>query len=242
MLPDMLGALLTAYTLLELGVCMVIWVPLLGAVRLRHGRDPARRVTGRWLRRFGRTTTRLSPLWRISIDGQVPDDISHRAYVVVANHQSNLDPFLLSHLPWDMRWIAKQELFRIPVIGSLLRLSGDIPLRRGDSESVRRMVAECRETLDRGLSVMMFPEGTRSRDGSLGAFKDGAFRIAIEAQVPVLPIAIEGTREGLPAGGWRLGKVRARARVLQPVPTAGLGPADVEWLRDTVRTRIASAF
>jgi len=123
---------------------------------------PGRRVTGRWLRRFGRTTTRLSPLWRISIDGQVPDDISHRAYVVVANHQSNLDPFLLSHLPWDMRWIAKQELFRIPVIGSLLRLLGDIPLRRGDSESVRRMVAECRETLDRGLSVMMFATRARS--------------------------------------------------------------------------------
>ena len=114
------------------------------------------------MRRFGRTTTRLSPLWRISIDGQVPDDISHRAYVVVANHQSNLDPFLLSHLPWDMRWIAKQELFRIPVIGSLLRLLGDIPLRRGDSESVRRMVAECRETLDRGLSVMMFATRARS--------------------------------------------------------------------------------
>jgi len=238
----MRGGLLSAFTLLELGVCLAAWVPILGAVRLTHGQDPTRRVRGRWLRRLGRTTTTLSPLWHTSIEGPVPDDIAHRAYVVVANHQSNVDPFLLSHLPWDMRWVAKQELFRVPVVGTLLRLGGDIPLRRKDGESVREMMAECRRTLDAGLPVMMFPEGTRSRDGSLGAFKEGAFRLAIEAQVPVLPVAIDGTRDCLPKGTWRPGPARIRMRVLPPLSTQGLGPDDVAGLKDAARSRIAGAW
>ncbi len=234
--------MLSAYTLLEFVVCMTAWVPLMGAVHVRHHRDPIPRVPGRWLRRLARTTTRLSPLWRMSIEGRAPSDIASRAYVVVANHESNLDPFLLAHLPWDMRWVAKQELFRIPVMGALLRLSGDIPVRRGDGDSVRGMLARCRETLSGGLPVMMFPEGTRTRDGHLGRFKDGAFRLAIESHVPVLPIAIEGTRGALAAGSWRFGDARARARVLDPVATDGLGPTDVRWLRDEVRSRIAAAL
>lgn len=221
---------------------MAAWVPLMRAVHVRHRRDPTPRVPGRWLRRLARTTTRLSPLWRMSIEGRAPDDIAHRAYVVVANHESNLDPFLLAHLPWDMRWVAKHELFRIPVIGALLRLSGDIPVRRGDGDSVRSMLAGCRETLGRGLSVMIFPEGTRAREGRLGVFKDGAFRLAIESRVPVLPIAIDGTRHCLPAGSWRLGDARARALVLEPIATEGLGPEDVAWLRDQARSRIAAAL
>jgi len=237
----MRDALLSSYTLLEFGLCVAAWVPLMGAVHVRHRRDPTPRVPGRWLRRLARTTTRLSPL-RMSIEGRAPEDIARRAYVVVANHESNLDPFLLAHLPWDMRWVAKRELFRIPVIGALLRLSGDIPLRRGDGDSVRRMFAGCRETLGRGLSVMIFPEGTRARDGMLGPFKDGAFRLAIESHVPVLPIAIDGTRECLAAGSWRFGDARARAQVLEPVSTENLGPDDVAWLRDEARSRIAAAL
>jgi 1-acyl-sn-glycerol-3-phosphate acyltransferase len=193
------------------------------------------------MRRFGRVATRLSGLWRFSVEGEVPADIDSHSYVVVANHMSTADPFLLSFLPWDMRWVAKEELFRIPLTGWLLRLSGDIPLRRGDGQSVKEMMAACRETLDAGLPVMIFPEGTRSRDGELQPFKDGAFRLAIEAQVPVLPIAIEGTRDCRPKGSWWFGRARAKARILAPVATRGLGAGDVARLRETVRDRIAQA-
>jgi 1-acyl-sn-glycerol-3-phosphate acyltransferase len=141
-----------------------------------------------------------------------------------------------------MRWVAKEEMFRVPVVGTIMRLSGDIALRRGKGESVRAMFAECRRTLDAGLSIMIFPEGTRSRDGRMLPFKDGAFELAIEAQVPVLPIAIEGTRTCMPKGSRWLGDARATARVLRPIPTAGLGPGDVARVRDAARAQIAAAL
>ncbi len=227
-----------AYTYLELAACMLAWLPLLAVAHARHRRDAAPRIEGRWLRRMARVTTRLSGMWRFSVEGNAPADIGNRAYVVVANHTSTADPFLLSFLPWDMRWVAKEELFRIPVTGWLLRLSGDIPLRRGDGDSVKEMMAACRATLAAGLPVMLFPEGTRSHDGKLQPFKDGAFRLAIEAQVPVLPVAIEGTRDCRPKGSLWFGRARATARILAPVPTRGLGQSDVGRLREAVRERI----
>jgi 1-acyl-sn-glycerol-3-phosphate acyltransferase len=87
---------------------------------------------------------------------------------------------------------------------------------------------------------MIFPEGTRSRDGRLQAFKDGAFLLAVEAQVPVLPVVVSGTRECRPKGSLWFGRARAVARVLEPIATAGLAPADVPRLREQVRARIAA--
>ena len=230
------------YTYLEFAACLGAWVPILGVVHALHRHDATPRATGRWLRRMGRTAVRLSPLWKFSVEGTAPVDIAQRAYVVVANHASNADPFLLSFLPWDMRWVAKEEMFRVPVVGTVMRLSGDIALRRGQRESVREMMAECRRTLDRGLSVMFFPEGTRTRDGSLLPFKDGAFELAVEAQAPVLPVAIEGTRACMPKGSRWPGAARASSRVLQPISTAGLGPADVARVRDAAKAEIAAAL
>ena len=237
----MRNALRGSYTYLELAACMVAWLPILAALRTRHRHDCVPRVEGRWMRRFGRVSTRLSGMWQFSVEGKAPRDIGTHPYVVVANHLSMADPFLLSFLPWDMRWVAKEELFRVPLTGWLLRLSGDIPLRRGDGDSVREMMAACRSTLDAGLSVMLFPEGTRSRDGGIQPFKDGAFRLAIDAQVPVLPIAIDGTRDCRPKGSWWFGPARATARILDPVPTRGLTEGDVASLKEEVRGRIASA-
>lgn len=230
-----------ALTYAEFAACTAAFIPLLAAARLRSIRDPTRRVAGRWLRMFGRLTSTLTPLWQFSVQGRPPRDIDGRAYVVVSNHESNADPFLLSSLPWDMRWIAKEELFELPVIGVLMHLGGDIPLRRGERESVVEVMAACRSTLDHGLSVMFFPEGTRTRDGRLGAFKDGAFRLAIEAGAPVLPIAIAGTRDCLRKGSATLGEARAIARILPPLETRQLSTRDVDWLRDRAREQIARA-
>jgi 1-acyl-sn-glycerol-3-phosphate acyltransferase len=235
-------AVLGSYTYLEFAACIGAFLPLVVAARVRHRNDDVPRVPGRWLRRMGRVATKLSPIWRFGVRGDAPADIDARAYVVVSNHASNADPFLLSHLPWDMRWIAKEELFRIPVVGWLLKASGDIAVRRGDVDSARRMLDEAKQTLERGLSVMIFPEGTRSRDGKLQRFKDGAFKLAIEAQVPILPIAIEGTRDCLRKGSMGLGEANAHATILEPIPTHGMGPADVDRLRDMARAKIAAAL
>jgi 1-acyl-sn-glycerol-3-phosphate acyltransferase len=234
-------ALVGAYCYAEFGACLTAWLPILAGSRVLHRNDPVPRIPGRWLRRMARVSTRLSPLWTFEVRGAAPADIDSCAYVVVCNHESNADPFLLSWLPWDMRWVAKQELFRIPLSGWALALSGDIPLRRGDAGSVRAMMTECRRTLQAGLSVMMFPEGTRSADGAMRAFKDGAFELAIEAGVPVLPLALTGTRACMPKGSPWFGDARAVVRVLDPISTNGMSRADVPRLREDARRRIAVA-
>jgi 1-acyl-sn-glycerol-3-phosphate acyltransferase len=235
-------ALLEGYTYLGFAACMVAFLPVVAAACVRHRDDAVPRVPGRRLRQMGRVATRLSPIWRFHVKGRAPADIRSRAYVVVSNHASNADPFLLSHLPWDMRWIAKEELFKVPVVGWLLKMSGDIAIRRGDGDSIRKMLAEAKETLDGGLSVMIFPEGTRSRDGRVQRFKDGAFKLAIDAQVPVLPIAIDGTRDCMPKKSMGLGRARAHATILEPIETAGMGPSDLARLREMARARIATAL
>ena len=199
------------YTYAEFFSCAVGFLPCMALSQLRHRADCTRRIQGRWMRRFGRTSSRLTPVWRFSTDGAPPPDIFERGYVVVSNHESTADPFLLSFLPWDMRWVAKEEIFKLPLLGWLMHLSGDIPLKRGQRESVKTMMAECQKTLRAGMPVMMFPEGTRSPDGKLLPFKDGAFRLAIEAEVPILPVAIAGTRTCRPKGSLWFGQSRAHA-------------------------------
>ncbi len=235
-------ALTGLYSYAEFGACVAAFLPIMAVSSIRHRGDPTQRMPGRWMRRLGRATGALSPLWKFTIEGERPADIEHRGYVVIANHESLADPFLLSWLPWDMRWIAKEELFRPPLVGWAMRLSGDIPLRRGEGESVRAMLAECERALAGGISVMMFPEGTRSSDGSLGAFKDGAFALALRARVPVLPIAVAGTRQMRPKGSKWFGKAHACAKILEPVVTDAMSQGDLPVLRERCREAIASAL
>jgi len=235
-------AVLGLYSYAEFFAKIAIFLPVLGISSFRHRGDPTQRMPGRWMRRFGRATSRASPIWKFSVEGDAPADIATRGYVVVANHESTADPFLLSFLPWDMRWVAKEELFHLPVIGWLMRFSGDIPLRRGDRASVEKMMGEARAALSLGQSIMMFPEGTRSASGELGPFKDGAFLLALEANAPILPVALAGTRDCRPKGSLWFGEARAIARVLEPIATGGLGPTEAATVRDEARRRIAAAL
>jgi 1-acyl-sn-glycerol-3-phosphate acyltransferase len=163
-------------------------------------------------------------------------------FVVVANHQSLLDIVMLSGMPREMKWVAKDELFRIPWIGWLLRLTGDIAVRRGDPESGGEAIGRAKAYLARGMNVMIFPEGTRSRDARLLPFKKGAFRMAIDAGVPVLPVAVWGTAAGMRKGGMGVAACDAVATILPPVPTAGLTQADATRLRDQVRAAMAAVL
>jgi 1-acyl-sn-glycerol-3-phosphate acyltransferase len=130
--------------------------------------DRNRRVAGRFLRFVGVGITKTFPPWRLRVEGRWPGE---GPYVVVANHQSMLDILMLSRLPREMKWVAKEELFKIPWVGWMLRMSGDIPIRRGDVESGGEALARAKAYLARGMSVMMFPEGTRSAKGTLLPFK-----------------------------------------------------------------------
>jgi 1-acyl-sn-glycerol-3-phosphate acyltransferase len=199
--------------------------------------DRNRVVAGRFIRILGVLITMTFPPWRLRVEGRWP---GKGPFVVVANHQSMLDILLLSRLPREMKWIAKESLFTIPWVGWMLRMSGDIPIRRGDAESGGEALARAKRYLARGMNVMMFPEGTRSAKGTLLPFKSGAFRLALEAGVPVLPVAVHGTAEGMPKGGPWVRPCRAFARILEPVETAGRGVEATMELRDEVRRRIAA--
>jgi len=236
------GSLLGAYTYLEFAACMAAILPATVISAARHRHDPVPRYPGRWVRRLGKASSALTPLWKFSVEGEPPRDIDHRGYVVVANHESQADPFLLSSLPFDMRWVAKAELFRVPVSGWLLRVGGDIAIRRGDRESAAAMKRACKDTLAAGLSVMLFPEGTRSKDGALLPFKAGAFQLALETGAKILPVALAGTRRCRPKGSFWFGKAEAIAKVLAPIDPADFtGPDALERLRDTTRARIVES-
>jgi 1-acyl-sn-glycerol-3-phosphate acyltransferase len=199
--------------------------------------DRGRYRAGRAFRQLAVTHVALNRLWRFETEGHPPDD-PRRPYVVVSNHESYADIFLVSHFPWEMKWLAKDTIFKIPVMGWMMRMALDVPVTRGQRESAIAALAECRDRLARRVSVMIFPEGTRSRTDELLPFKDGAFQLAIESQVPILPIAIAGTRDCMAKGSFAFRRAHARARVLEPIPTAGLTLADVDMLRDRTRETI----
>ncbi|MGI9644365.1 MAG: lysophospholipid acyltransferase family protein, partial [Ilumatobacteraceae bacterium] len=182
----------------------------------------------------------VTPLWKFRTSGTLPDDM-RRPYVVVSNHESFVDILLISHLPTEMKWMSKIEIMRIPLVGWMMKWAKDIPLDRSSATSGAIALAAARDRLDEHVSVMIFPEGTRSNSGELRKFKAGAGNLAIEAQVPVLPLAVYGTRDALRKNDWRLGNARAEVRVLDPVPTDGLTTADMPALRDQVRDTIVAA-
>jgi len=216
---------------------ILVWLPLLALIRLFDA-DPVRYTTGRWFRRLGVAMTKVNPSWRVHRDGERIEN-PRRPYVVVSNHQSLADIPIISHLPWEMKWIGKAELFSLPFVGWMMRLAGDIPVDRADRRSGARMLLAANRCLQLKCSVMFFPEGTRSPDGRVWKFNEGAFHLAIKAGVPVLPVAIEGTRDCLPKRSWKFGPPQEiRLRVLPSVETAGLTSAQVAELRDRVRDMI----
>ena len=200
-------------------------------------RTPARVRTGRAFRVMGGWIVRVNPLWHAEVGGVDPATLRH-PYVVVSNHQSLGDIPVVSLLPWEMKWVGKKELFEIPVLGWEMQLADDIPVDRKDPQSRATVLIRALRRIETGCSVMFFAEGTRSKDGRLKKFHDGAFRLAIDAGVPVLPIALDGTLHAIPKHGWRFGRADIRLDVLPPIPTDGLTEADVPELRDRVRTAI----
>jgi len=178
-----------------------------------------------------------NPLWRVRYQGR--ERLPWRGpAVIVANHLSLVDILVLYGLYRPFKWVSKAELFRVPVVGWNMVINDYVRLRRGDRDSIRAMMEHCRAHLARGSPVLIFPEGTRSPDGRLQAFKDGAFRLAMEAKVPVIPVAIQGTREMVPKHGLLLRRcMEGRVKVLAPLDPA-LFP-DAAALRQAAREAIA---
>jgi 1-acyl-sn-glycerol-3-phosphate acyltransferase len=164
--------------------------------------------------------------------------------VFVCNHQSNYDVILFfAHVRKHTRWVAKRELFKIPVFGQTMRLAGNIPVDRDGSESDKSRLSEAVIAVRERVSVMFFPEGTRNSDGKLKPFKKGAAVFAIQAGVPIVPMAVSGTRLILPKGSLAIRWGQRAALVLgEPIATQGLTLDDRDALTHRLEETVARLY
>lgn len=166
-----------------------------------------------------------------------------RSYVVVCNHQSQYDIVVVyGWLKLDLKWVIKKELRKVPFIGIGCEKVGHIFVDRQRPERARAAINDALHRLGDGIGILFFPEGTRSDDGHLLRFKKGAFRVAIDQQLPVLPVTVSGTRDILPARSLRLFPGTATLTVHAPIETAGMSVDEVPELMDRARAAIASAL
>jgi len=179
---------------------------------------------------------------RLEVEGADLVDPS-RSYVVVSNHLSGMD--IMAHfaaLPVPIRFLAKTELFRIPVFGRAMRSIGIVEVDRGAGRSIHEHInTTAKAAVDRGLSLIIYPEGTRPRDGVMRPFKKGAFTIATSMQLPVVPTAIRGSRRVWRPGSLMIKSGTIEVTVMAPIETVGLGPPDVDGLRKRVNTMVIGA-
>ena len=237
----MIQTVVSAFLWAATAISLTVVLPFLVLVSwLTRKSDPGRRVVGRMFRNVGKVTIGLNPYWTFRLERATTQPF-HEPSVVVSNHESEADIFLSTLLPWDLKYLAKKEIFESPIMGWGMKLAGDIGVVRGDRRSGVKALLECRRKLASGVSVIIFPEGTRSRTDEMLPFKDGAFRIAVDQQVPIQPVALAGTRNALPPGSMLFGRSNAVIRILDPVPTTGLTSADVPALTERVRDIIAQA-
>jgi 1-acyl-sn-glycerol-3-phosphate acyltransferase len=164
---------------------------------------------------------------------------SQGSYILVSNHQSTFDIFaLLGYLPVQFRWTAKAELFRIPFMGWAMSRIGYIPIERDSPKKAYRSMLRAAEVVRNGVSVIIFPEGTRSPDGNLQPFKKGVFLLALKSRAPILPITIQGTSKIMRKGDWRTYPGQVRIQIDPPIETAGTPAEKEEELSQRVRSTL----
>lgn len=181
----------------------------------------------RWCLASAGIRVRTTGLGNISRDGP---------QILFSNHASLSDICILGAvLPVSYRWLARKEIFRVPFIGWHLSRSGHLKIDRGDRESAKRMFAEAVERVRAGTNVLVFPEGTRSRDGALGPFKKGVFHFAIDAGVPAVPMRVFGSFGVLPKGSRTLRPATVTVAAGPPIETAGLVHDDLPQFMERMR-------
>lgn len=217
------------FTLLSIGYCLIS--ALIGGENSLHN---SARLWARGCLWLG--GVRLTILGVENLPAQGP-------VVYMANHQGNFDiPALFSALPSQFRWLAKAELFRIPLFALTMRRAGYIPVERQDRRLAIQSMNAAAQRVASGTSIMIFPEGTRSPDGRLLPFKKGGFSLALQAQAPIVAIAIDGSGALMVKDSLRIRSGEIRIEIFPAIATAGLTVADREALMVKVEEQIASAL
>ena len=191
------------------------------------------------MRWWGKNFIRIGG-WEVRVGGL--EHLPSGGAILVANHQSLVDiPLVIAAVPREVRFLAKRELGRIPLFGYAMRKAGNLFIDREDPRDAVHLVRDATQRFDRGQVVVIFPEGTRSRDGAVGEFKPGAFYLARKKGVPLLPVLLDGGRTALPRGSLLFRPAVLVARILPPVAGEGGRALTREEMAEESRRRILSA-
>jgi 1-acyl-sn-glycerol-3-phosphate acyltransferase len=219
------------YTMVEAGY--VAWAGK------RNRKSPKiEQIIQRWARRF----LRIPPVG-FEVEGREHVEPGKR-YVVVSNHISNFDiPVLFRAIPTPIRFLAKKELYKIPLLGPGMNAAGIVKVDRGGARSTREAInTAAQETYRRGFSLVVFAEGTRSRNGEMSDFRTGAVRIARDNEADLLPVVISGSFDINPPGSKLVYPGRVQVRILPSIPCAGIDPSDIRKVTDQMRKDMGDAY
>ncbi|MDY6797068.1 MAG: 1-acylglycerol-3-phosphate O-acyltransferase [Actinomycetota bacterium] len=222
--------------LLVLSTCFFVG---LGVIIIFFFNDSvANRTVGAWWSRFN---CYITPI-RVTVTGK-ENIAGKQSYIVVSNHQSSYDIFLLfGWLGIDLKWVIKTELRKYPIFGYAVEKGGNIVIDRSKKKEAYRELQKAKQKITGGTSIIMLPEGTRSRTGQLGEFKKGAFWLAQELDLPILPVSITGTREILPPKTLNLFPGRAVMKIHEPVDTGKYNEESLDRLIGDVREIIGKGL
>jgi 1-acyl-sn-glycerol-3-phosphate acyltransferase len=179
---------------------------------------------------------------KVTVNGLANIDPT-QSYVYMSNHQSNFDiPVLLAYLPVQFRWLAKAELFKIPIFGRAMRGAGYVKIDRFNQEAAFESLNEAARKMKNGVSIMIFPEGTRSRDGNIRSFKKGGFIMALDAAVPIVPVVLKGTWTIMDKSSLRINTGEVSLNIETPIATTDYTRENKDDLIKSVRAVISEGF
>jgi 1-acyl-sn-glycerol-3-phosphate acyltransferase len=224
----------TTYILLWIVLTTFFWglTAIVTSFFTRTG-NPVHRVARIWAR-----SILFASRIKVTVNGLANIDPT-QSYVYMSNHQSNFDiPVLLAYLPVQFRWLAKAELFNIPIFGRAMRGAGYVKIDRFNRESAFESINEAAAKMKNGVSVMIFPEGTRSLDGKIRSFKKGGFVMAVDAGVPIVPIVLKGTWTIMEKSSLKINTGEVSLNIEPPIATTDYTRENKDDLIKSVRAVI----
>lgn len=187
-------------------------------------------VTSLWASLY----TWINPWWKITIENREKLK-NNKAYIIISNHQSMLDILVLFRLFVHFRWVSKTEIFKTPVVGWIMTLNNYIRVKRGDKKSIIKMIETSRKVIASGISILIFPEGTRSVNGNLQQFKDGAFNLAVDTKTDILPVIINAVSGALAKKGiFRMNRLSIKVRILDEIPYSSFEKSGISEIRNRI--------
>lgn len=220
--------------------CAILFVPALAIWFITLPFDRRKVILHLYTCFWGALYTWVFPSWRVHVFGR-KNVRKKTVYIIVSNHQSQLDILLAFNLFKHFKWVSKAEVFKLPFVGWNMYLNRYVRLVRGDKESIEKMMIASEQRLREGSSVYFFPEGTRSMDGKVKKFKPGAFTLAHKLRLPIIPVAISGTCKALPKYSMNTkGIQHLYLDILEEIPYSEFASMSVEETSDMEREIITS--